>query len=42
MSHVLLNFDVKMDKFPTPMWFSENQMPNPTSKVLFRKRVRTP
>ncbi|PBK90697.1 cytochrome P450 [Armillaria gallica] len=42
MSYVLLNFDVKIDKFPTPMWFSENQMPNPTSKVLFRKRVRTP
>ncbi|KAK0230003.1 cytochrome P450 [Armillaria nabsnona] len=42
MSHVLLNFDVKVDKFPTPVWFSQNQMPNPTSKVLFRKRVRTP
>ncbi|PBK85441.1 cytochrome P450 [Armillaria gallica] len=42
MSYVLLNFDVKLDKFPTPVWLYENQMPNPTSKVLFRKRVRTP
>ncbi|KAK0435069.1 cytochrome P450 [Armillaria borealis] len=42
MSHVLLNFDVKIDKFPTPVWFSGNQMPNQSSKVLFRKRVRTP
>ncbi|KAK0447130.1 cytochrome P450 [Armillaria borealis] len=42
MSHVLLNFDVKIDKFPTPVWFSDNQMPNQSSKVLFRKRVRTP
>ncbi|KAK0484465.1 cytochrome P450 [Armillaria novae-zelandiae] len=41
MSHVLLNFDVKLDKFPTPVWFSDNQMPNQSSKVLFRKRVRT-
>ncbi|KAK0230010.1 cytochrome P450 [Armillaria nabsnona] len=37
MSHVLLNFDVKLDKFPTPVWFSDNQMPNQSSKVLFRK-----
>ncbi|SJK96822.1 uncharacterized protein ARMOST_00068 [Armillaria ostoyae] len=42
MSHVLLNFDVKIDKFPTPVWFSGNQMPNQSSKVLFRKRVCTP
>ncbi|KAK0460648.1 cytochrome P450 [Desarmillaria tabescens] len=42
MSHVLLNFDVKIDKFPTPAWFYDNQMPNQSSKVLFRKRVRTP
>ncbi|KAK0224132.1 hypothetical protein IW262DRAFT_1269693, partial [Armillaria fumosa] len=41
MSYVLLNFDVKIDKFPTPVWFSDNQMPNQSSKVLFRKRVRT-
>ncbi|KAK0447146.1 cytochrome P450 [Armillaria borealis] len=38
MSHVLLNFDVKINKFPTPVWFSENQIPNQSSKVLFRKR----
>ncbi|KAK0230008.1 cytochrome P450 [Armillaria nabsnona] len=42
MSYVLLNFDVKLDKFPTPVWLSETQMPNPASKVLFRKRVCTP
>ncbi|PBK85903.1 cytochrome P450 [Armillaria gallica] len=42
MSYVLLNFDVKLDKFPTPVWHYEIQMPNTTSKVLFRKRVRTP
>ncbi|PBK63983.1 cytochrome P450 [Armillaria solidipes] len=42
MCHVLLNFDVKIDKFPTPVWFAENQLPNQSSKVLFRKRVRTP
>ncbi|KAK0447282.1 cytochrome P450 [Armillaria borealis] len=38
MSHILLNFDVKIDKFPTPVWFSDIQMPNQSSKVLFRKR----
>ncbi|PBL04623.1 cytochrome P450 [Armillaria gallica] len=42
MTYVLLNFDVKLDKFPTPVWLYEHQMPNPNSKVLFRKRVRTP
>ncbi|KAK0499034.1 cytochrome P450 [Armillaria luteobubalina] len=41
MSHVLLNFDVKIDKFPTPVRFSDSQMPNQSSKVLFRKRVCT-
>ncbi|SJL10748.1 uncharacterized protein ARMOST_14142 [Armillaria ostoyae] len=38
MCHVLLNFDVKIDKFPTPVWIAENKMPNQSSKVLFRKR----
>ncbi|PBK90643.1 cytochrome P450 [Armillaria gallica] len=42
MSYVLLNFDVKLDKFPMSVWVYENQMPNPISKVLFRKRVHTP
>ncbi|KAK0460651.1 cytochrome P450 [Desarmillaria tabescens] len=28
MSYVLLNFDVKIDKFPTPTWFSDHQIPN--------------
>ncbi|KAK0202999.1 cytochrome P450 [Desarmillaria ectypa] len=42
MSYVLLNFDVKLDKFPTPTWIAESQIPNQSSKVLFRKRVRTP
>ncbi|KAG7445281.1 cytochrome P450 [Guyanagaster necrorhizus] len=42
MSHVLLNFDVKMDKFPEPIWFSDAQRPNESGKVLFRKRVCTP
>ncbi len=42
MSYVLLNFDVKLDKFPTPVWIAETQLLNQSSKVLFRKRVRTP
>ena len=42
MSHVLLNFDVKIDKFPTPVWIADTQLPNQSSKVSFRKRVRTP
>ncbi|PBK86469.1 cytochrome P450 [Armillaria gallica] len=42
MSYVLLNFDVKLDKFPTSVWIAGIQMPNQSSKVLFRKRVRTP
>ncbi|SJL13064.1 uncharacterized protein ARMOST_16501 [Armillaria ostoyae] len=42
MSHVLLNFDVKIDKFPTPVWIAEFKLPNQSSKVSFRKRVRTP
>ena len=41
MSYVLMNFDVKMDKVPPSMWFSGNQFPNQSSKVLFRKRIRT-
>ncbi|KAK0196180.1 cytochrome P450 [Armillaria mellea] len=41
MSYVLINFDVKMDKVPPSMWFSGNQFPNQSSKVLFRKRIRT-
>ncbi|KAK0212142.1 cytochrome P450 [Desarmillaria ectypa] len=39
MSYVLVNFDVKMDRVPPPMWFSSDQSPNQSSKVLFRKRV---
>ncbi|PBK86464.1 cytochrome P450 [Armillaria gallica] len=42
MSYVLLNFDVKLDKFPTSVWIAETQLPNQSSKVLFRKRVCTP
>ncbi|PBK82180.1 cytochrome P450, partial [Armillaria gallica] len=41
MSYVLMNFDVKMDKVPPSMWFSGGQYPNQSSKVLFRKRIRT-
>ncbi len=41
MSYVLMNFDVKMDKVPLSMWFSGGQYPNQSSKVLFRKRIRT-
>ncbi|KAK0460644.1 cytochrome P450 [Desarmillaria tabescens] len=41
MTQVLLNFDVKIDKFPTTTWFATNQMLNQSSKVLFRKRVCT-
>ncbi|KAK0447135.1 cytochrome P450 [Armillaria borealis] len=38
MSHVLLNFDVKIDKFPSPVWIADTQLPNQSSKVSFRKR----
>ncbi|SJL14066.1 uncharacterized protein ARMOST_17521 [Armillaria ostoyae] len=42
MSHILLNFDVKMmDKVPPPIWISEYPFIG-SGKVLFRKRVRTP
>ncbi|PBK61873.1 cytochrome P450 [Armillaria solidipes] len=41
MSYVLMNFDVKMDRVPPSMWFSGDQFPNQSSKVLFRKRIRT-
>ncbi|PBK82181.1 cytochrome P450 [Armillaria gallica] len=39
MSYVLMNFDVKMDRVPSSMWFSANQFPNQSSKVLFRRRA---
>ncbi|KAK0448924.1 cytochrome P450 [Desarmillaria tabescens] len=39
MSHVLLNYDVKMDKVPEAGWFLSDQFPNQSSKVLFRKRA---
>ncbi|KAK0220495.1 cytochrome P450 [Armillaria fumosa] len=42
MSHVLLNFDVKMDTLPSSTWLAGDQIPDQSSKVLFRKRVRTP
>ncbi|KAK0471577.1 cytochrome P450 [Armillaria novae-zelandiae] len=42
MSYVLLNFDVRMDKPPSSMWFAGDHIPDQKSKVLFRKRVRTP
>ncbi len=42
MSYVLLNFDVKMEKPPSSMWIAGDQIPDQSSKVLFRKRVRTP
>ncbi|KAK0448940.1 cytochrome P450 [Desarmillaria tabescens] len=41
MSYVLLNFDVKMDRPPSSMWLAGDQLPDQSSKVLFRKRVRT-
>ncbi|KAK0212143.1 cytochrome P450 [Desarmillaria ectypa] len=41
MSYVLLNFDVKMDRLPSPMWLAGDQIPDQGTKVLFRKRVRT-
>ncbi|KAK0193009.1 cytochrome P450 [Armillaria mellea] len=42
MSHVLLNFDVKMDTLPSSTWISGDQIPDQSSKMLFRKRVRAP
>ncbi|KAK0474209.1 hypothetical protein IW261DRAFT_1423082 [Armillaria novae-zelandiae] len=42
MSHVLLNSDVKMDTLPSSTWIAGDQIPNQSSKVLFRKRVHTP
>ncbi|PBK90609.1 cytochrome P450 [Armillaria gallica] len=41
LSHVLLNFDVKMDKVPPPICISQFSFIG-KGKVLFRKRVRTP
>ncbi|KAK0452675.1 cytochrome P450 [Armillaria borealis] len=42
MSYVLLNFDVKMDTLPSSTWLAGDQIPDQSSKMLFRKRVRTP
>ncbi|KAG7450028.1 cytochrome P450 [Guyanagaster necrorhizus] len=39
LSHVLLNFDVKMDKVPESGSFLFDRFPNKSSKVLFRKRA---
>ncbi|KAK0470513.1 cytochrome P450 [Armillaria novae-zelandiae] len=39
MSHVLVNFDVKMDKVPEAGWFLSDRFLNPDGKVLFRKRT---
>ncbi|KAK0212158.1 cytochrome P450 [Desarmillaria ectypa] len=39
MSHVLLNFDVKMDKVPEAGRFLSDRFPNANSQVLFRKRA---
>ncbi|KAK0494674.1 cytochrome P450 [Armillaria luteobubalina] len=39
MSHVLVNFDVKMDRVPEAGWFLSDRFLNPDSKVLFRKRA---
>ncbi|KAK0493209.1 cytochrome P450 [Armillaria luteobubalina] len=41
MAHVLLNFDMKMDKVPETGWFLSDRFPNHSSKVLFRKRMPT-
>ncbi|KAG7449769.1 cytochrome P450 [Guyanagaster necrorhizus] len=41
LSHVLLNYDVKMEKpgqVPPPGWFGSAQLPNTKAKVMFRKR----
>ncbi|KAK0212067.1 cytochrome P450 [Desarmillaria ectypa] len=42
MCYVLMNFDVKMDKIPPPIWFSSDKSANKSSTVLFRKRVCIP
>ncbi|EEB94370.1 hypothetical protein MPER_06828 [Moniliophthora perniciosa FA553] len=41
MSHVLLNYDVKLEKegvLPESDWFGLSNTPNRTAEVLFRKR----
>ncbi len=42
MPYVLMNFDVKMDTLPSSTWLAGDQIPDQSSKMLFRKRVHTP
>jgi len=41
MAHFVLTYDVKMEEegvVPEPFWFGVNRLPNPTAKVMFRRR----
>ena len=41
MAHIVMNYDVKFEDEgvrPPNMWFGINVVPDPTAKVMFRKR----
>lgn len=41
MAHVVLTYDVKLEEdgvIPEATWFKHTLRPNPTARVLFRKR----
>ncbi|KAI0072328.1 cytochrome P450 [Panus rudis PR-1116 ss-1] len=41
MAYLVLNYDVQMEEpgvIPPPVWYSVKVQPNPTAKVLFRRR----
>ena len=45
MAHIVLNYDIKFEKEgvrPPNQWLGTVVLPNPTAKVLFRKRHMQP
>ena len=41
MAHLVVTYDVKLEEdgvIPQPVWFKHTLQPNPSAKVLFRKR----
>ncbi|KAF8631768.1 hypothetical protein AX15_002204 [Amanita polypyramis BW_CC] len=44
MTHILLNYDIKMEKEgerPADSWFGTDNLPSSSGKVLFKKRIAT-
>ena len=39
LAYVLLNYDIKMAKRPSELWFGFSSIPDPTAEVMFRKRM---